>query len=67
VLAGLDLEHHAPRFVLVEMRDIGGDRGAIEEVLGNRYVAVEELSPFDVLYARADVAEAAELIDRARR
>ena len=67
VLAGLDLERHAPRYVLVEMRDIGGDRGPIEEVLGERYVAVEELSPFDVLYARADVAEAAELIDRARR
>jgi FkbM family methyltransferase len=67
VLAGLDFERHAPRFVLVEMRDIGGDRGPIEEVLGERYVGVEELSPFDVLYARADVAEAAELTDRARR
>ena len=67
VLAGLDFERHAPRFVLVEMRDIGGDRGAIEGVLGERYVGVEELSPFDVLYARADVAESVELTDRAQR
>jgi FkbM family methyltransferase len=67
VLAGLDFERHAPRFVLVEMRDIGGDRGPIEEVLGARYVGIEELSPFDILYARADVAESAELTDRARR
>jgi FkbM family methyltransferase len=55
-LAGLDLDRHAPRFVLVEMRDVEGDRGAIEAVLGDRYVEVEALSPFDVLYARRDAA-----------
>ena len=59
VLAGLDLERHAPRFVLVEMRDIEADRGPIEAILGERYIDVDALSPFDVLYARADVAEAA--------
>ena len=56
VLAGLDLERHAPRFVLVEMRDIDGERGAIDAILGERYIDVDALSPFDVLYARADVA-----------
>jgi FkbM family methyltransferase len=66
-LAGLDLERHAPRFVLVEMRDTEADRGAIEAILGERYIDVDALSPFDILYARADVADAAGLTDRARR
>ena len=64
---GLDLERHAPRFVLVEMRDTEADRGPIEAILGERYIDVDALSPFDILYARADVARAAELTDRARR
>jgi FkbM family methyltransferase len=55
-LAGLDLERHAPRYVLVEMRDRDHDRVPIEAVLGERYVEVDALSPFDVLYARDDVA-----------
>jgi FkbM family methyltransferase len=66
-LAGLDLERHAPRFVLVEMRDTEIDRGPIEAILGERYLDVAALSPFDILYARADVADAAGLTDRARR
>ncbi len=66
-LAGLDLERHAPRYVLVEMRDPEVDRVAIEEVLGERYMDVDALSPFDILYARVDVADAAGLSDRARR
>jgi FkbM family methyltransferase len=66
-LAGLDLERHAPRYVLVEMRDPEVDRLAIEEVLGERYMDVDALSPFDILYARVDVADAAGLSDRARR
>jgi FkbM family methyltransferase len=66
-LAGLDLERHAPRFVLVEMRDPEVDRVAIEDVLGERYLDVDALSPFDILYARVDVAEAAGLSDRAQR
>jgi FkbM family methyltransferase len=54
-LRGLDLDRHAPRYILVEIRDATG-RGPIEAVLGDRYVEVERLSPYDVLYARADSA-----------
>jgi FkbM family methyltransferase len=54
VLAGLDLTRHAPRYVLVEMPDPDTGRGPVEAVLGTRYVAVERLSPYDVLYARTD-------------
>jgi FkbM family methyltransferase len=66
-LAGVDLERHAPRFVLVEMRDTEADRGPIEAILGGRYIDVDALSPFDILYARTDVADAAGLTDRAPR
>ena len=61
VLAGLDLERHAPRFVLVEIRDANGGLAPIEAMLGERYVDVAALSPFDILYGRADVARSAEL------
>jgi FkbM family methyltransferase len=64
-LAGLDIERHAPRFVLVEIRDTDADRGPIEAILGERYIPVDALSPFDILYARADVARAAGLSRRA--
>jgi FkbM family methyltransferase len=67
VLAGLDLERHAPRFVLVEMRDVDGEQRSIDAILGDRYIDVDALSPFDVLYARADVARSAHLAGRARR
>jgi FkbM family methyltransferase len=53
VLAGLDLERHAPRLALIEVMDDEA-RERVEAALGERYVAVERLSPFDVLYARAD-------------
>jgi FkbM family methyltransferase len=66
-LAGLDLERHAPRFVLVEMRDTEVDRGPIDAILGGRYIDIDALSPFDILYARADVAQAAGIAERARR
>jgi FkbM family methyltransferase len=52
VLAGLDLDRHAPRFMLVEIRDMETGRPAIEAVLGDRYEPVEALSPYDMLYAR---------------
>jgi hypothetical protein len=55
VLAGLDLERHAPRYVLVEIRDPATGRPPIEAVLGERYSVAEQLSPYDLLYARADV------------
>ncbi len=58
-LAGLDLDRHAPRFILVEIHDIDSGRRPIEAVLGDRYVAVEQLSPLDLLYARADQPAAA--------
>jgi FkbM family methyltransferase len=55
VLAGLDLDRHAPRYVLVEIRDPATGRHPIEAVLGERYSVAEQLSPYDLLYARADV------------
>jgi hypothetical protein len=56
VLRGLDLDRHAPRYILVEIRDPAVGRGPIEAVLGHRYAEIEQLSPYDVLYARADLA-----------
>jgi len=53
-LRGLDLDRHAPRFILVEIHDMRDGRAAVEEVLGDRYVAIEQLSPLDMLYACAD-------------
>lgn len=55
-LRGLDLDRHAPRFLVIEMHDIDVMRSEIEEVLGDGYVFGERLSPVDVLYVRADVA-----------
>jgi FkbM family methyltransferase len=50
VLRGLDLDRHGPRYILAEVGDDPARRTAIEDVLGDRYVAERELSPFDVLY-----------------
>jgi FkbM family methyltransferase len=50
VLRGLDLPRHAPRYLLVEMRELDAMRGDIEAVLGKRYRPIEPLSPFDMLY-----------------
>jgi FkbM family methyltransferase len=55
-LAGLDLDRHAPRRILVEMRDPKRDRAPIEAVLGERYRSAAALSPFDLLYERADLS-----------
>ncbi len=52
VLRGLDLERHAPRYVLVELLDHDRQRPAFDALLGQRYVAVERPSPYDVLYRR---------------
>jgi FkbM family methyltransferase len=52
-LAGLDLARHAPRRILVEMREPERDRVPIEAVLGARYRAAGALSPYDFLYERA--------------
>jgi FkbM family methyltransferase len=52
VLRGLDLERHAPRFVVVEVHEVSGGRARIEAILGDRYEPVEQLSPVDMLYRR---------------
>jgi FkbM family methyltransferase len=54
VLAGLDLERHAPRWILVEAHDGVDGRKPIEAILGERYALHSTLSPIDLLYRRAD-------------
>lgn len=54
VLRGLDLDRHAPRWILVEIREGGSSRDDVEAVLAGRYAAVADLSPHDVLYRRLD-------------
>jgi FkbM family methyltransferase len=56
VLRGLDLDRHAARYLLIEMRELETMRSGIEALLGPRYVPVEPLSPYDMLYRRADEA-----------
>jgi FkbM family methyltransferase len=51
-LAGLELERHAPRFVLVEMLEPERTQERIESLLSGRYDFVEQLSPYDYLYRR---------------
>jgi FkbM family methyltransferase len=50
-LRGLDIERFPPRFALIEISR-PERRPEIERVLGERFEAVEELSPLDVLYRR---------------
>lgn len=57
-LRGLDLDRHAPRWILVEALDPDAGRGPIEEILGTRYDLVGAVSPQDLLYRRRDVATA---------
>jgi FkbM family methyltransferase len=50
-LRGLDLDQQGPTWLLVEV--IGGEgRAGVEAVLDNRYSAVAELTPGDVLFRR---------------
>ncbi|HEY7933297.1 MAG TPA: FkbM family methyltransferase [Solirubrobacteraceae bacterium] len=53
VLAGLDLERHAPRYLLVEMLDRTAQQPAIDAALASHYEPVEMLSEYDVLYGRS--------------
>jgi FkbM family methyltransferase len=53
-LRGLDLERHAPRYLLVEAHGAEA-RARIEAVLRDRYVAVEDFSEWDVLYRHVSV------------
>jgi FkbM family methyltransferase len=55
VLRGLDLDRHAPRYVLVEIHNESRDRPKIDEVLAERYTAEGWLSPLDLLYVRRDL------------
>jgi FkbM family methyltransferase len=55
VMAGLDLDRHAPRWLLVEVHDEATGRPPIEAILGDRYVLHDRLSPLDILYRRTDV------------
>lgn len=52
-LRGLDLDRHAPRYLVVELRD-ADSRAAVEAVLGDRFRLCEELSVHDALFARRD-------------
>jgi len=56
-LRGLDLERHAPRYVLVEIHNRERDRPLVDAVLAERYVEDSWLSPLDLLYVRRDVAK----------
>lgn len=58
VLAGLDLDRHAPRYLLVEAHEPERDLPPIYEALGGRYVGEMWLSPIDLLLVREDVAQA---------
>lgn len=51
-LRGLDLDRHAPRWIVVEAHDLEAGRAAIEHVLGDRYVLEAQVSPLDLLYRR---------------
>jgi FkbM family methyltransferase len=54
-LGGLDLDRHAPAWILIEMHDLDSGRAAVTPILGDRYVEHGELSALDVLYRRRDV------------
>ena len=51
-LAGLDLDRHAPRFLLVEMLEPEQTKASIEALIEGRFDPVEQLSPYDHLYRR---------------
>jgi FkbM family methyltransferase len=55
-LRGLDLNRHAPKYILVEIHNSQRDRPSVEEVLGDRYVEHSWLSPNDLLYVRRDIS-----------
>jgi FkbM family methyltransferase len=54
-LRGLDLNRHAPRWIVVEAHDIERGRSAIEAILGDRYRLESQITPLDLLYRRGDV------------
>ncbi len=54
-LRGLDLNRHAPRYILVEIHNQDEDRPPVDAVLAERYEAHGWLSPVDLLYVRRDL------------
>lgn len=56
-LRGLDLDRHAPRWIVVEAHDVEAGRAGVEEVLGDAYVLQAQISPLDLLYRRRDVPQ----------
>jgi FkbM family methyltransferase len=64
-LRGLDLDRHAPRYVLVEIHDRNRDRPPVDAILGSRYMEHSWISPLDLLYIRRDVAHDANLASSA--
>ncbi|HEY7933290.1 MAG TPA: FkbM family methyltransferase [Solirubrobacteraceae bacterium] len=50
-LRGLDLDRRRPTWLLIEVAN-GEHRAGVERVLGDRYEAVDDLTPGDVLYRR---------------
>lgn len=53
VLTGLDLDRHAPRYLLIEALEPEVMRPRYDEVLGSAMRFARELSPYDLLYERA--------------
>ncbi|MDQ2896491.1 MAG: FkbM family methyltransferase [Actinomycetota bacterium] len=66
-LSGLDLDRHAPAWILVEIHDLDAGRAAVGEVLGDRYVEHGQISPLDVLYRRLDGSSSSSSSGTARR
>ena len=62
-LQGLDLDRHAPRYILVEVHDRDEDRPPVDAVLAERYEAHGWLSPVDLLYVRRDCVSASRSVD----
>jgi FkbM family methyltransferase len=54
VLAGLDLDRHAPRYMLIEALERAAQQPAIDRALAPRYQFAEALSEYDLLYRRCD-------------
>ncbi|HTC73141.1 MAG TPA: FkbM family methyltransferase [Solirubrobacteraceae bacterium] len=54
VIAGLDMERHAPRHLLIETLDRDAQQPALDRALAGRYELAEAFSDFDLLYRRRD-------------
>lgn len=56
-LRGLDLDRHAPRFILVEvLAEDGASRGPVDDLLADRYDLTASPSHHDLLYRRGDIS-----------